>query len=102
MAKRIFDFDEYGPGMGFPSMKESMNDMPYEGMDRIISYLRSGRKTYAAAGRATDFFTGELIPGERCGMTDGEYSWVSSLAYYVEKYNVRLDKEFEDKVLNKR
>ena len=99
-AKRLFEFDEYGPGMGFPKMKESMDVSPYTGIERIVDYLRKGRKTYAAAGRAVDFFTGEVIPGERCGMTDGEYSWVSSLPYYVEKYYLRLPKDFENKVLN--
>ena len=99
MAKRIFEYDEYGPGMGFPSMKLSMLAEPYEGMGRIVDYLRHGKKTYAAAGKARDFFTGEMIPGEQCGMTDGTYSWNSSLIYYVEKYNLRLLPEFEEHVL---
>ena len=28
-------------------------------------------------------------------MTDDLYSWISSLAYYIEKYNLRLSPEFE-------
>ena len=102
MLKRIFDYNEYGPGMGFSSMKQSMSDAPYEGMDKIVAYLRSGKKTYSAAGVEKDFFSGEPIPGEWCGMTDGIYSWASSLAYYVEKYNLRLIPEFEKFVLEKR
>lgn len=102
MSKRIFDFNEYGPGMGFPSMKKSMLDKPYAGQDQIIAYLNSGKKTYAAAGKAYDFFTGEEIPGERCGLTDGVFSWVSSLPYYVEKYNLRLSPQFEKYVLEKK
>ena len=101
MSVRIFDYNEYGPGMGFPSMKQSMLDKPYTGQDKIIAYLKRGRKTYAAAGRAYDFFTGEAIPGENCGMTDGTFSWVSSLSYYVERYNLRLAPEFEKYVLSK-
>ena len=101
MSKCLFKFNEYGPGMGYPSMKDSMNSEPYFGMEKIIAYLQKGKKTYAAAGRAQDFFTGDLIPGEYCGMTDGEYSWVSSLPYYVEKYHLRLNREFEDKVLRR-
>ena len=72
-----------------------MEEKPYPGMDMIVAYLRSGRKTFAACGRACDFFTEEMIPGEYCGMTDGVFSWISSLAYYVEKYNLRLSQEFE-------
>lgn len=99
MSKCLFEYNEYGPGMGFPSMKDNMNSKPYFGMEKIIAYLKNGKKTYAAAGRAKDFFSGDYIPGEYCGMTDGEYSWISSLVYYVEKYNLRLNKDFERKVL---
>lgn len=99
MSKLIYRFDEYGPGMGFPSMKQSMEEKPYDGMDRIVEYLKNGKKTYAAGGPEHDFFTGKVIPGERCGMTDGEFSWASSLAYYVERYNLRLPPEFESHVL---
>ena len=47
-----------------------------------------------------DLFTGELIPTEEKGLNDGEYSWLSSLIYYVEKYNLRLLPEFEQIVLD--
>ena len=48
--KRICEYDEYGPGMGFPSMKEFMEEKPYSGMDMIVTYLRSGRKHLQPAG----------------------------------------------------
>ena len=96
----LIHYNEYGPGMGFPSMKDSFEETKYFGQDRIAAYLINGRKTYAAAGRSRDFFTGEEIPGELCGMTDEEYSWISDLSYYVKTYNLRLPKEFEDKVLS--
>ena len=96
----LFQYDEFAPGMGYPSMKDSFCRNPYPGQSRIVDYLRKGRKTFTACSKARDVFTGELIPDERCGMTDEEYSWMGPLAYYVEKYNLRLDPEFESKVLN--
>ena len=39
------------------------------------------------------------MSSEEAGMTDDLYSWISSLAYYVEKYNLRLLPEFERYVL---
>ena len=50
---------------------------------------------------AKDVFTGDQISNEMIGMNDGEYTWFNTLAYYVEKYNLRLPKEFEDKILKK-
>jgi hypothetical protein len=33
-------------------------------------------------------------------MTDGKYSWSSAIPYYVEHYDLRLPKDFEDHVLS--
>lgn len=30
---------------------------------------------------------------------DGEYAWRSDIIYYVEKYNMRLEEDFVNKVL---
>jgi len=95
----LIQFDEFGPGMGLPSIKDSFSKAPYAGKEKVIAYLSKGRKTYVATSYSRDVFTGEMIPGERCGMTDGEYSWNSALAYYVERYNLRLPLEFEEKAL---
>lgn len=100
MLRCLILFDEYGKGMGYPSMKDSFEAMPYEGKDVIVKYLRQGRKTYAATQKAHDFFTGETIKDEKCGMTDGVFSWNATLAYYVEKYNLRLPRDFEEHVFS--
>ncbi len=85
--------------MGFPSMRDYFEPAPYEGIEKIINYLANGKPTFATAGHPIDCFTGEKIGGFENGMTDGEYSWISSLAYYVKTYNLRLPEEFENKVL---
>lgn len=92
-------YDEFGKNMGLPSIKDSFSTEPFPGKNAIVSYLQRGRKTYASTGIPVDVISGEAISGEECGMTDGEYSWLSTLPYYVEKYNLRLPKEFEEKVL---
>ncbi len=95
-------YREFGGGeMNLPSMKDHFEREPYEGKDRIINYLRhNGKSGYAKPGRITDKITGEVISFEEKGYSDGEYSWLESLVYYVEKYNLRLLREFEEKVLN--
>lgn len=80
-------------------MADYFSDKAYPEKDRIVSYLKSGKKTYSATSRAKDRFTGDVIPGEHCGMTDGEYTWNSELIHYVEKYNLRLPDEFISKAL---
>lgn len=92
-------YSEYSNSSKLPSMKTFFEEKPYVGIERIIKYLESGVPTFATAGLPFDFFTGERIPGYDNGMTDGEYAWMSTLSYYVRKYNLRLPKEFENKVL---
>ncbi len=96
----LIQYDEFGRGMGFPSMKDFFSQQPFKGKDKIIRYLKNGKTTYAQTKLAVDVFTGERIPVESMGMTDGKYSWHSTLPYYVESYNLRLISEFEDYVLN--
>ncbi len=97
--KSLNQFSEFANNDQYPSIKDSIGLIPYEGKDDIVKYLRSGKVGAVATSYAYDIFTGERIPGEKCIMTDGEYSWGSYLAYYVEKYNLRLLPEFEKKVL---
>ncbi len=96
----LIQYDEFGPNMGFDSMRKHFAEVPYEGIEKIVDYLEAGKKTYAKAARAIDVFSGDPINTEYVGMTDGEYSWNSVLPYYVEKYNLRLPEQFEKKVLN--
>lgn len=92
-------YDEYGQGMGYPSMKDFFEKKPYEGQKEIVEYLKAGRKTFAAAGLFKDFYTGEY-KSANYAMTDETFTWMSSLIYYVERYNLRLPQEFENHVLN--
>ena len=95
---------EYGSDNGI-SIKDCFQIAPYMGKDKIVSYLRhNGKPTMVSVEVSRDLITGERIPGE-FSLTlfdDGEFSWWSDLAYHVEKYNLRLPKEFEEHVLNKK
>lgn len=44
--------------------------------------------------------TGKQVMNRKEICSDGEYGWSSMLPYYVKKYNMRLPKDFEKKVLN--
>lgn len=49
----------------------------------------------------TDFFTGEVVMFPDHGRSDGVYRWGESLAYYVDKYNLKLPDDFVSHVLSK-
>ncbi len=99
---RLCNYTEYGSSNGI-SMREHFENQPYNGKDKIVAYLRSkGKSTMVQMKVAEDRLTGERIKGMFSLelLTDGKFSWWSDLAYHVEKYNLRLPKEFEDYVLN--
>lgn len=101
---RLCDFTEYGSDNGI-SMRDCFQKEPYPGKEKIVSYLKNnGKATLASSAIARDLLTNERIKGEYQLVVydDGKYSWWSDLAYHVEKYNLRLPKEFEDYVLNKK
>ena len=81
-------------------MKDNFEKGAYKNQGKIIWYLKHGIEDMCRMQREKDVFTGESIPMETLGMNDGEYTWWNTLAYYVEKYNLRLPKEFENKILN--
>ncbi len=87
-----------------PKTERSMMDdfeekqSPYIG--KILDYLSKGKVTRVSSSVAIDVFTGAVIEQESYIMTDGEYSWSSSLGYYIRKYYLRIPQDFERKILN--
>ena len=82
-----------------PSITTAFNDGPYFGQKEIVKYLKTaGTPTVCAPANTYDVFTHEMIMSKMENWTDGEYSWPCELYHYVEKYNMRLPKDFEDKV----
>lgn len=96
------EYEELAPGMGFPSMKDFLQDAPYERQSSIVDYLNSGNVHMVTATTFTDVFTGERVKRELVYMDDGVYSWSSKLPYYVAKYNLCLPAAFEAHVLSQK
>lgn len=95
----IGKYKEFCEKNEYPSIKDSFESEPYEGQDVIINYLKNGTVDMASVELPKDILTNEPLNIEKLGMNDGKYSWWNILAYYVEKYNLRLPKEFEEHIL---
>lgn len=97
-------FKEYG-AEDAPSILDVCQKESYKGKDRIVNFLRNnGKEVGTSMKLSVDRITGERIDGEYSVVhySNGKYSWCSDLAYHVNKYNLRLPKEFEDYVLNQK
>lgn len=93
-------YKEFNPGKDYPSVRNFFSSEKYNGQDKIAYYLRHGKKDLVSSQIPKDVVSGETIKMEKIGMNDGVYTWFNTLAYYVEKYNLRLPKEFEDHILS--
>lgn len=94
-------FEEFGHGMGFPSMREHFQSKKYENQDKIATYLKTGTPVMTQTSYARDVFTGALLGYEKVFYNDGVYAWSNDLAYYVEKYNLKLSDDFMKHALSK-
>lgn len=68
----------------------------------IIRYLSSRAfAVYAASAPALDIISGDYSEHYgRAGYSDGQYEWTSEEIMYFEKYNLKLDDDFIQHVLN--
>ena len=97
----FISYDELIPGKGFPSIKSYISESSYPNQGQVISFLKNGEVEFVQHSRDRDIFTGELIPYEVRIMSDEEFCWSSVLVWYVERYNLRLPKEFEAHILDR-
>ena len=98
----IGPYIEYGNPEGC-SLKDHFVPCEYPGQKEAVQYLKSGGKELGISMRIpVDFFTGERLPGVGSVFyADDKYSWNGTLAYYVERYNLKLPDAFIRHVLSK-
>ncbi len=103
MLTYIGEFRELDPTQtDFPSIKDYVSDIPFEGKQEVIDYLKhGGTEVLYSMVSEKDVFTGNNIKLPDVGRSDEKYTWWTSLAYYVDKYNLRLPKEFEEYAIQK-
>lgn len=63
--------------------------------ENVLAYLRGGEQLMLVAGIARDALDPKHpIIGSPHILTDGAWAWSADVAYYVEKYNLRIPDEF--------
>lgn len=81
------------------SMKDDFQSTPSPFCKRIVEYLNNGEVVLASPSCATDVISGKKINQTSCILTDGEYTWLNTLGYYVQEYNLQIPKELEGRIM---
>ena len=68
--------------------------LPASWVEPIAAHLESGRIVAVAPGFSRDVLEPSTIIGPLRSLTDGEWSWMSDLPYYVRRYRVGLGAAF--------
>jgi hypothetical protein len=80
-----------------PSIRDFVELAAHECEEKVLNYLRNGHCYAAKGGWDTDVLDLSCqAPLFRGYYTDGAYFWPQDLAYYVEKYHLRLPQAFLD------
>ncbi len=93
-------YDELSPGHNYPNLRDNLAGDVYPDKDRIIHYLLNGEEICTRMSYPKDIFTGKLFLVPCTIMCDEKYSWSTELTYYIDKYNLRLPKDFEEHILS--
>lgn len=78
-------------------MSASVLPTPAINKESILSYLHQGYVLLAAAGPTRDVLdAAHAIIGAPHVLTDGVWAWTADVAYYVDKYNLKLPVSFSE------
>lgn len=95
---RYIGYEELDPGNGFPKLSESIGVL-HPRKQELINFLKSGEEDFVKMSYTKDIFSGIVIPFPDIMMHKGRFYWSSVLAWYVEKYDLQLPKDFEEYIL---
>ncbi len=102
-AKKVGFYQEFSyDGQSDPSIKDAVRQTADYEKGRILNYLRSAPLLSVAPGLSRDVIDPlHPIIGTMSIRTDGVWKWPEDLAYYIEKYNLFLPKEFIEHMVSK-
>lgn len=99
LTMKYINYRELYPKWDYPFMRDNLASSRYPHQDFIINYLLGGEVVLTQFSRNRDVFSGALIDVEIAILTDGDYYWSNQLAYYVDKYNLKLPEAFVKHIL---
>ena len=83
----------------FPSIFSAIRHKAPEGKEKILHYLKNGRKSAVAPGYLYDRVKNNGKQITPVCYNDGVYAWRSDVVYYFEHYNIELPEDFIEHIL---
>lgn len=83
------------------NFKKIISEKAIKHKDVILQYLKKFPYSAYTSQPVVDVFTNEKLEFVDNGFSDGVYLWYKSQIYHFEKYNLKLNDDFIEYVLNK-
>ncbi len=98
-TKYIFpkDIKEMKPS----ELEKSIDKSPIDSKKKVLSYLKSFPECAYTSAPVFDAFNSKKVYDADNARTDGKYTWYESEIYHFEKYNLKLNEDFIQHVLNR-
>ncbi|MGN1457590.1 MAG: hypothetical protein ACI4XP_06515 [Acutalibacteraceae bacterium] len=94
--------DKYVNELTKEELADNFLSEPISEKAKILEYMKSISEPYACTTQpVVDVFTNEELEFVDNGFSDGVYLWYKSEIYHFEKYNLKLNDDFIEYVLNK-
>ena len=78
-------------GIGFENQNKSV----------VLEYMKKNEAEAVQSRTMMDYISGTALNGSVECFTDGKYFWTSEEIYHFEKYNLKLNDDFIQYVLNR-
>lgn len=98
--REITEYMEFNGKIGALIMSSDAPKVKCKEKDRIVDYLKSFEPDAVSAGRVYDSISNEYTDITNVSFCDNEFYWDSAVIYNFEKYDMKLNDEFVEKVLS--
>lgn len=100
MAKQYI-FDRSIQELSKDELERVTGKTPIDGKEKILAYLKQFPECAFTSAPVKDAFTGNIVYGANNARTDGVFQWSESEIYHFEQYNLKLNNDFIQNVLNR-
>lgn len=80
--------------------KNLISEQPIQNKDNILAYLKKFPYSAFTSQPVFDKFSGEEVFSANNAHTDGAYTWYETEIYHFDKYNLKINDDFIEHVLN--
>lgn len=98
--KTICNYKELSGQQSAPSVLSGIGN-PIHEKKQVLHFLKKFEAEVVQARAMMDYIANDSLPRSVECYTDGEYVWTSEDIYHFEKYNIKLNDDFIQYVLNR-